>query len=196
MPRPRTVDDSVVFAAAATVMSRDGPAKLTLARIAKVAGLSASTLVQRYGSKQGLLRSMSRASKGGSEGFAAGLRITGRTALEVAREFVLCFAGLAPTAEALVNNTLVYLQVDLADPVMRRNLVAMQQDQEAVLAGLLQEAADRGELVSAARPKALAKILPRLATGSLLAWALHRGGTARECLGRDVDAVLDAFRAR
>ena len=36
-------------------MSRLGPARLTLAEVAKEAGLSPATLVQRFGSKRGLM---------------------------------------------------------------------------------------------------------------------------------------------
>jgi AcrR family transcriptional regulator len=196
VPRPRTVDDGTIFAATATVMSREGPAKLTLGRIGTEAGLSASTLVQRFGSKTGLLRAMSKASKGETSEFVASLRRRFRSPVTRVREFVLCFAGLAPSAEALINNTLVYLQVDLADPVMRRQLQQLQRDQEKALAALVKEAIETGELIPTVNPTDLARALPRLATGSLLAWALDRTGTARECLARDVDAVLKGFRRR
>ncbi|MBM4186068.1 MAG: TetR/AcrR family transcriptional regulator [Gemmatimonadetes bacterium] len=196
MPRPRTVHDREVFAAAALVISRDGPAKLTLARIAKEAGLAAPTLVQRYGSKLGLLRAMSRASKEGSGGFVTTLRARGLSPLDTVREFVLCFAGLAPTPEALINNTLAYLQLDLVDGVLRRNLTAYQQEQERALRGLIEAAVESGALSPAVQPRVLARLLPRLATGSLLAWALTRTGSARDCLRRDLDTVLAGFRPR
>lgn len=196
MPRPRTVDNQAIFTAVATVMSRDGPAKLTLGRIGREAGLSASTLVQRFGSRTGLLRALSKSAKDESTAFAESLRRRFRSPLARVREFALCFAGLAPSAEALINNTLAYLQVDLADPVMRRQLVVTQQSQEKALIDLVREAVEAGELASSVNPKDLARVLPRVATGSLLAWALHRTGTARECLASDVDAVIRAFRCR
>lgn len=194
MPRPRTVDNATIFTAAATVMRREGPAKLTLARIASEAGLAAPTLVQRFGSKAGLLRAMSKAAKGGSARFAQSLRRRHRSPLARARAFVLSFAGLAPSADALVNNTLVYLQLDLGDPVTRHQLRLAQRGQNAVLAGMVREAVDAGELAGGVEPHDLARVLTHLATGSLLAWALHRTGTGRDFLARDVDAVLAAFR--
>ena len=54
-PRPRTVPDEQILTAAQRAMSRLGPARLTLAEVATEAGLSAATLVQRFGSKRGLM---------------------------------------------------------------------------------------------------------------------------------------------
>ena len=47
-PRPRKASDAEVFAAASRVMSRLGPAQVTLADIAAEAGLTAGALVQRF----------------------------------------------------------------------------------------------------------------------------------------------------
>ena len=54
-PRPRKASDAEVFAAAHRVMSRLGPGQLTLGAIAAEAGLTPGALVQRFGSKRGLL---------------------------------------------------------------------------------------------------------------------------------------------
>ncbi|HXA62933.1 MAG TPA: helix-turn-helix domain-containing protein [Streptosporangiaceae bacterium] len=53
---PRTVDDATIPRATAEVIGRAGLAGLTLAAVAREAGLSAATLVQRFGSKRGLHR--------------------------------------------------------------------------------------------------------------------------------------------
>lgn len=196
MPRPRTIDDSAIFLAAGKVMSRFGPAKLTLGRIAKECGLAAPTLVQRFGSKTGLLRAMSKTARGESLAFVDELKARVSSPLGRVREFVLCFAGLAPTPEALTNNTLAYLQIDLADPVMRRHLGESGREQEAALAQLVEAAIASGELSSRVKPRELAQVLNRLASGSLLAWALYRAGTARDWLSANVDAVLRPLRAK
>lgn len=193
MPRPRTVENEAIFGAVARVIGQGGPAKLTLARIAKEAGLAAPTLVQRFGSKTGLLRAMSKAARGESAAFVEGLRAKERSPAALVREFLLCFAGMAPSPEVLTNHTLAYLQLDLADPVMRRQLAAAGVDQEQVLARLIREAVDAGELDPGADPATLARILPRLVIGSLLGWGLHRTGAARDWLARDVDAALAPY---
>ncbi len=194
MPRPRTVDDAAIFHAVAEVLGQEGPAKLTLGRIAKVAGLAAPTLVQRFGSKLGLLRAMTKAFQGGSTQYLEQLRTQYTSPFDRAREFVLCYAGMAATPKVLVNHTLAYLQLDIRDPVLRRHTLAAGRDNEDALAALLAEAVASGELSPRTKPKDLAQVLLRLSSGSLLAWAVHRTGTARNWLARDVDFVLAPFR--
>ena len=57
-PRPQKVTDIDIYMAAQRVMSRLGPGELTLAEIAKEAGVTAGLLVQRFGSKRDLLLSL------------------------------------------------------------------------------------------------------------------------------------------
>ena len=57
-PRPRKASDEDIFGATMRVMTRCGPRELTLAMIAGEAGLTASALVQRFGSKRALLLGM------------------------------------------------------------------------------------------------------------------------------------------
>ena len=69
---PRTVDDATIPRATAEVIGRAGLAGLTLAAVAREAGLSAATLVQRFGSKRGLHRVYGFAD-GASPGLAGAL---------------------------------------------------------------------------------------------------------------------------
>ncbi|MGP4100532.1 helix-turn-helix domain-containing protein, partial [Nonomuraea sp. KM90] len=55
MGRPRTTSDEAILGATARAIGRHGPQGLTLAAVAQEAGLSPATLVQRFGSKRGLL---------------------------------------------------------------------------------------------------------------------------------------------
>jgi len=57
MPRPKTLPDHEVLAAAHRLMHAHGPDALTFAGLAQACGLSASTLVQRFGSKAALVQS-------------------------------------------------------------------------------------------------------------------------------------------
>ena len=54
-PRPRTVSDEAILAATARMIGRVGPVRLTLADVGGEVGLSPATLLQRFGSKRGLL---------------------------------------------------------------------------------------------------------------------------------------------
>src|SRR3954447_10278393 len=55
MARPRTRTDAEVLAAALRAVARHVVARLTLADIAREAGLAPSTLAERFGSKRALL---------------------------------------------------------------------------------------------------------------------------------------------
>lgn len=56
MPRPKSMPEEAVLDAALRVMNRLGPAGLTFAALAAEAGLSPAALVQRHGSREGLVR--------------------------------------------------------------------------------------------------------------------------------------------
>ena len=60
--RPRGMEDAAILRAAAEVIGRTGPARFTLAAVASEIGLVPATLVQRFGSKRGLLLALARQS--------------------------------------------------------------------------------------------------------------------------------------
>ena len=62
MSRPRGVSDAAILHAAAEVIGRTGPSGLTLAAVAEEVGLVPGTVLQRFGSKHGLLVAMARQS--------------------------------------------------------------------------------------------------------------------------------------
>lgn len=191
-PRPRTVDDAQIAAAFARVINRAGPAGLTLAAIAKEAGLAPATLIQRFGSKRRLLVEMSRGAGDGTA-FVAARRRDGLAPLAIVREFFLGYAALAPSPKALIHSFGAYLEIDLGDATLRRNLVATAKTNEALVAGLLAEAVMEGGF-RCEDPMAFARCLNAVTTGSLLAWATHRRGTARDWLAQDLDLLLDDRR--
>src|SRR4030095_11099098 len=57
MPRSKTLPDEDVLEAAHRLMHERGPEALTFESLARACGLSASTLVQRFGTKAGLKQS-------------------------------------------------------------------------------------------------------------------------------------------
>jgi AcrR family transcriptional regulator len=56
MPRPKLRTDAEVLDQALALMRRGGPEALSFGSLAAAAGLSGATLVQRFGSKEGLVR--------------------------------------------------------------------------------------------------------------------------------------------
>ena len=143
MPRPRKVSDDDVFGATARAMSRLGPGELTLAEIAAEAGLTAGALVQRFGSKRGLLLQLSATAVDGNAEFIRGLRAKHRSPLAVLRAYAECLANLAASPAALARN-LAYLQIDLTDPDFRKHLLAQAKATRAAIGELLLEAKAEG----------------------------------------------------
>jgi AcrR family transcriptional regulator len=187
--RPRKVSDDEVYAAAMRAMSRVGPGELTLARIADEAGVTAGALVQRFGSKRQLLVTMSGLLSTGTAEFFHQLRGEADAPLDVVRAYADCMAGMAATPAALLRN-FAYLQADLADPDIRRHLVAQSRAVRRELTALLEEAASRGELARNTEVAALARNIEALISGALLTWAFHEEGSAAAWLRSHIDALL------
>jgi AcrR family transcriptional regulator len=174
------------------VISRLGPSKLTLAVLAKEAGLAAPTLIQRYGSKQKLLVKLSKGA-GDARPLAETLRTEGRTPLEIIRGLLLCYADLASTPTAFINNLSALLEIDLGDQVLRRHLIEYRKSNEDLMVSLIKEAVAAGEL-RCPDPRGVARVLGAVVSGSLLSWAIHRDGDARAWLARDVETLLGPYR--
>src|SRR5579872_6552056 len=99
-PRPRKVSDNQLFAATHAVMSRVGPGELTLAAIAKQAGVTAAVLVQRFGSKRALLLALSKKYASGAGDVIGGLARRHASPLAALRAYADCMADLAASPAA------------------------------------------------------------------------------------------------
>jgi AcrR family transcriptional regulator len=196
MPQRRQkITDEGIFAAAQRAMMRRGPHELTLADIAREAGVTPGRLVQRFGSKAALLRSLSERFAGSAGAVFDGLRAAHRTPLGTLRAYATCMADLAPTPESLLRN-LAYLQVDLADDVLHGHLVANARATRRQFESLLAEAVERGELRRDVNVRTLARTVETIISGSLLTWATYRDGKAADWIARDLDAVLAPWLRR
>ena len=191
-PRPRKASDSEVFGAAMRVMSRVGPADLTLSAIAAEAGLTPGALVQRFGSKQRLLRTISSQLGGAAAEIFAQLRSAHPSPLAALREYARCQAQLAESPDALARN-LAYLQLDLTDPELYQGLLRYAKGTRAQLAALVKAAIAAGELSRSARPGQLARLIEVTLSGSMMTWAIYREGAAARWMVADLDAVLRPY---
>jgi AcrR family transcriptional regulator len=196
-PRPRKASDDEVFAATQRVMMRVAPAQLTLAEIAREAGLTAGALVQRFGSKLGLMRALVDRFVGSTAEMFAALRAEQPSPLGTVYAWADCHAQMGSSPGMLAHH-LAWLQLDLTDPEIHRRLGEQARETRSIVRGLLDEAVAAGELHGpTSRPldtAALARIVEVTVSGSLMAWAFHQEGTAREAMWRDLDAVLGPYR--
>lgn len=193
MSRPRTLPDEHVIAAAARVIHRLGPTRLTLADVAREAGLAPATLLQRFGSKRGLLLAVAATGAAGVAECFAQIRAAHKSPLRALFAAFVMKAQLAPTPEALANN-LAFLQIDLTDPDFHRLARECAQAAETGYRKLLNEAVAAGEVVPCNTTR-LARVIDALAGGSMLAWAIRREGAVAQWLRRDLETILKPLRA-
>ena len=186
-PRPRQTTDEHLLAAAHRVVSRVGP-HLTLAEVAKEAGVSPATLVQRFGSKRGLLLALVASASGAARLEFARIRGTHPDPVEAIREAVRCVASMAQTPDA-VSKGLAFLQIDLSDPEFHRHAYAQAKDTVEEFRRLLDHAVKAGRL-QRCNTRPLARALHAIIGGSMVSWAVLREGSAEKWMLADVDTLL------
>jgi AcrR family transcriptional regulator len=190
--RPRTITDERMLTAAGAVVARLGPA-FTLADVAGQARVATGTLVQRFGSKHGLLVALTRAAIASTE---HDLRAVADQADDpvaaLTRALVRRYAPLDDPAAAA--NNLGQLAVDLADPELRGLLAELHAVTEAALRPLLSRAVAAGALPGAPPVPVAARVLAALADGAALRWSARPAGSLGPRLRADLDAVLAGWR--
>lgn len=186
-PRPKATSDAELLAATYRVVSRLGP-NLTLGDVAKEAGVSPSTLVQRFGSKRGLLLAFAAS---GPEGLAKEfdqIRTAHRSALGAVYGVAECMAAMAVSPQTL-SNSLAFLQMDLVDPDFHKHALVHSKAMHAEIRRLLDDAVTEGALQRCDTAR-LARAVQGLIGGSLLQWAIDREGKATDRLREDLDSLL------
>jgi AcrR family transcriptional regulator len=192
-PRPRTVSDDQIFAATARAVTRLGPARLTLADVAGTVGLSAPALVQRFGSKRGLLLAFVSSAPGNADECFVRVRAAHASPLAALTAAALEAASYVSSPDELANSV-AFLQMDLSDPEFRRPALANSKRILAGYAALIRDAIDAGELVECDATR-LARAIHALVGGSLINWAIHRDGTLTAAVRRDVETLLSPLRS-
>jgi AcrR family transcriptional regulator len=191
-PRPRTIDDGAILQATAMVISRVGPSTFTLADVAKEVGLSPATLLQRFGSKRGLMLALAQSGVEGIEACFRAVRAAHPRPLDALTAAATEMTRHVDTPEEMANH-LAFLQIDLSDPDFYR---LMLENSTRILAGykaLLDEAIAAGELMQC-DTRRLARAVGSMAGGSLISWAVLREGTAEAFVRKDLETLLAAYQ--
>jgi AcrR family transcriptional regulator len=194
MPRPRTASDEAILDAAYRVITRLGPANLTLADVAAEVGLSPATLVQRFGSKRGLLLALCKVGLDSVEECFAAIRREHASPLAALMAAATHMTRHVASPEELANG-LAFLQMDVSDPEF--HAIALE-NSHRLLAGyraLIQDAVAAGELISC-DAKRLAQAVGSISGGSLIAWAILRRGTAEAWVRADLATLLGPYQSK
>jgi AcrR family transcriptional regulator len=193
-PRPRISSDADLLAATHRAISRLGPSRLTLADVAAEANVAPATLVQRFGSKRGLLLTLASQGSGASAAEMAALRARHSSPLAALRAFAECMAGMASSPQELANH-LAFLVIDLTDPDFHRHALAQARYFQAELEAIVKEAVTADELIPC-DAEGLARLLQEAVHGALVTWAIYREGTALDWIRRDMDTLLAPYESR
>ena len=183
-----------MFAAAHRIMGKLGPAQWTLADIARECGLTAGALVQRFGSKHGLMVALTEKFAGWIPVMFAELRAAHESPLATLRAYGDCVAQLGGTPRGFAHH-LGYLQLDLTDPDLHRNFLAQVRATRAELQRLVDDAIAARELART-DPAALARQIEVVLTGSLMTWAYWQKGSARSWVREDLEHLLRPHLSR
>ena len=158
-PRPRKASDGEVFAAAHRVMQQVGPAQVTLGRIAAEAGVTAGALVQRFGSRRGLMLALMAEFSTSAPVFFAQIRAAHPSPLAALRAYAECIAQMGETPQALAHH-LAYLQIDLTDPDYHQHMRVQAGETRQELRRLIEDAVAAGELVAETEVGVLTRAAP------------------------------------
>ncbi|WP_342241847.1 TetR/AcrR family transcriptional regulator [Inquilinus sp. OTU3971] len=184
MPRPRTIPDEALLDGALAVLRRAGPEGMTFAAVAAETGLSAATLVQRFGGKAALVQAaLLRAwdlldARTGAADAAAPPTPAGAVALLVA------LSGDYGAEDDYAEGLLV-LREDLRDPVLRRRGTAW---------GRVLAAALGRRLADHAGPRPdLGRLMAAQWQGAVLWWGFERGRPLPEAVAAELEAFCRAI---
>ena len=193
-PRPRETSDEAILAATGRVMQRVGPAQITLADVAKEAGVVPATLIQRFRTKRELLLATCRSAPDMVPRQFAETQAKFPSPLAALIEIYADCSGFAPTPEAVANG-LAYLQVDLTDREFHAITLAQFRALEEETRRLLDAAVVARELCECDTGQ-LARLLQHLNGGAMLGWAVFREGTLERWVRREVEALLRPYRRK
>ena len=192
-PRPRTVEDSAILEAAVGVLGRIGPERLTLADVGEAAGLSAATLVQRFGSKRDLMLSVLKFTTNGLDQRFETAISNSDSPLEAIFAAAMDRAPFGGRDE--LANLLAFYLSDLGDPDFRALAAENSKNAVAGFKRMLDEAVAEGEIAeSYVDTTQLAETIYSLMMGTLLTWTVSGEGTYRAKIHSQLDVLLRPFR--
>src|SRR6266478_7390986 len=191
-PRPRQTSDEAILMATMRVMQGRSPVDLTLADVAKEAGVVPATLIQRFGTKRGLLLAACRTAPGTVPQQFAAARAKYKSPLKTLIELYADCTAFAPTPEAMANG-LAYLQIDLTDPdfhaITLAQFLALRHETQKLLA-----AAVATRELRPCDTAELARLIQHVNGGAMLSWAVYRQGSVASWVRADLEALLLRYR--
>jgi AcrR family transcriptional regulator len=183
--RPRLHSDDELLDATVRAIGAVGPHRLTLAHVAREAGVAPATLVQRFGSKRALLLALSGRAAGRA---AAAFPPAGADPLKALADGLVALGEPVEDPEAFANH-LAFLALDVGDPELRAHAADHARAVRRAIRRLLDAAVATGQL-GPCDTRALAGAVHAIRQGALIDWALDRRGTPGARVRRALRALL------
>jgi AcrR family transcriptional regulator len=187
--RPIETDDETLLEGADHVLMTEGPGGFTLAKAARRAGVSAATLIKRFGSKEALLLRL-------SQRWVDTLDDSLQTAADAHRSPLARLRAVALHSyrdldhPETASKQLAALGLDLDNDEMRELLREGWSRMQRHLEEHAAAAVRAGELVGSLPPKQLARIIFAAMEGGCLAWSVEPEGSLIRRLDEDLTALL------
>jgi len=194
MPRKKIVQDDELLLAARRVLARVGPAGVTVEKVAQETGLAKATLLQRFGSKRGLMLAL--AEQGTAmlrQRFAEALKQEGSPLARLIDLFS-ARSGIIGKPEQLAGQ-LMFLPTALGDKDFRKLAVEQARLSIAGAEELIAAAVAAKELLCEDIHE-LAQLIHVTYNGALLTWVVLQKGKVQDSTRASVEAVLRPYRAR
>jgi AcrR family transcriptional regulator len=147
------------------------------------------TLVQRFGSKRGLLLALAEQAAEDADALPGRARAEHDSALAALAALIVTPMATMATPETFANH-LAFLCIDLTDPEFRAPALAIHQAQGRAVEALLTESLLAGDLRPETDVAALGGSVQAIAAGAGLLWALDRQGSLEQRLRQALDRVL------
>ena len=192
MARPRLISDDAILDATRQVLAELGPTKLTLAAVGARIGLAPPTLMQRFGSKRGLLLASAARSPLMVLRAVEEAEARNTSPLATLRDFALSSVAHIKHREEL-GNGLGFVQLDVADPEFRAHALAHTAAIVDSAARLLTAAQEAGELKPDVGITALARLTLVCFHGALQVWAVTGWGSLTDFLRDQLDLLLSPY---
>ncbi len=186
--RPRVISDDAIYLAGLQVLAEHGSKGLTLARMARVLGVTPAAVRQRFGSKRGLLVEMARRRVEQTELRFASARGAHDSPLEALQAAFVAEMDQIGEPRQLANAISAYTD-NVDDAEMRASFAAELAAMERHIGELLEDAARVGEIRGPVTPELVSAVLAAV-EGTMLIWAIAPRGEIKDRINQAVEVAL------